>query len=173
MLEQGKILNKQYLESPLGTMMAISDDDSLYFLDFVDRSGLQYDIERFCKKTKSTLILGQTPPIRSIQKELDLYFKGELRQFKTKLNVIGSPFQKSVWHALMKIPYSETRSYLQMAKAIGSCTAYRAVANANGANKIVIVIPCHRVISSQGGIGGYSGGIGRKQSLLELERNVG
>lgn len=165
------ILKAQWLDTRLGPIIAISDEDALYLLEFVDRRGLEREVERLRKKTKSAIIPGNTQPIRLIQKELDQYFAGKLKHFKTKLFLLGSPFQKRVWEELKKIPYGETRSYLDMAKAIGNPSAFRAVANANGANQIAIVIPCHRVINSNGDLGGYGGGIIRKQWLIELENN--
>ena len=85
--------------------------------------------------------------------------------------LLGSPFQKQVWEELKKIPSGETRAYLAIAKAVGRPTACRAVANANGANQLAIIIPCHRVINTNGELGGYGGGIARKQWLLDLEKN--
>lgn len=101
---------------------------------------------------------------------MELYFSGKLRQFNTPTHLIGSPFQKKAWLALIDIPYGETRSYLQQAKVIGNPSAYRAVANANGANQLAIVVPCHRIINANGELGGYGGGVNRKQWLLEHER---
>lgn len=165
------ILKAQWLDTRQGPMIAISDEDALYLLEFVDCRGLEREVERLRQKTKSAIIPGQTQPINSIQKELDQYFEGKLKQFKTRLFFLGSPFQKRVWDELKRIPYGETRSYLDIAKAIGNHAACRAVAQANGANQIAIAIPCHRVINSNGDIGGYGGGITRKQWLIDLEKN--
>ena len=98
------------------------------------------------------------------------YFEGKRQDFKTPLFLLGSPFQKRVWEELMKISPGKTRSYAEIAMAIGKPTAYRAVANANGANQLAIVIPCHRVINSNGELGGYGGGIARKKWLIDLEK---
>jgi O-6-methylguanine DNA methyltransferase len=109
----------------------------------------------------------------AIMRELEAYFAGIIQEFKTPLflfSLIGSPFQKRVWEELQKIPRGETRSYAEIAKAIGKPSAFRAVALANGANQIAIVIPCHRVINSNGDLGGYGGGIKRKEWLLKHER---
>lgn len=165
------ILKSQWLDTRLGPMIVISDEESIYLLEFVDRRGLEREVERLRQKTKSAIIPGQTQPISSIRKELDQYFDGQLKEFKTKLSFTGSPFQKRVWEELKKIPYGETRSYLDISRAIGNHSAYRAVAQANGANQIAIVIPCHRVINSNGDIGGYGGGVTRKQWLIDLEKN--
>lgn len=170
-------LNKQYtmlkaswLDTPLGPMLAVSDEQALYLLEFVDRRGLEREIERLRNKANAAIIPGDSSPIQSIEKELELYFSGSLKQFKTPICLIGSPFQKKTWQALIDIPYGETRSYMQQAQIIGKPLAYRAVANANGANQLAIVIPCHRVINANGELGGYGGGISRKQWLLDHER---
>lgn len=150
-------------------MIAISDEDALYLLEFVDRRGLEREVECLRQKTKSAIIPGSTQPIRSIEKELSLYFDGKLKIFKTPLYFLGSPFQKHVWEELKKIPYGETRSYFDIAKSIGKSSAFRAVAQANGANQIALVIPCHRVINTNGDLGGYGGGITRKKWLITHE----
>lgn len=101
--------------------------------------------------------------------QLEAYFKGELKKFKLKLNPEGTPFQKKVWEALQGIPYGETCSYLELSKNLGDVKAIRAVATANGKNPLWIVIPCHRVIGSDGSLTGYAGGLWRKKWLLDLE----
>lgn len=164
------ILKASWLDTKLGPMIAIADEQTLYLLEFLDRRGLEREIERLREKTKSAIIPGITQPIRSIESELDQYFEGVLRQVKTPLFFLGSPFQKRVWEELQKIPYGETRSYAEIAIALGKPSAFRAVANANGANQIAIVIPCHRVINTNGELGGYGGGIARKKWLLNHEK---
>lgn len=164
------ILKASWLDTVLGPMLAIANDESLYLLEFVDRRGLENEVEKLRKRTKSAIIPGSTEPIISIQSELKLYFDGTLKEFKTPVALLGSPFQKRVWHELTQIPYGETRSYSKQAETIGNPTAYRAVANANGANQIAIVIPCHRIINLDGSLGGYGGGIVRKKWLIEHER---
>lgn len=164
------ILKATWLDSPLGPMLAISDEEALYLLEFVERRGLEREIERLRLKTKSAIIPGSTDPITSIDRELKAYFEGHLKEFKTPVHLLGSPFQKLAWKALMDIPYGETRSYQEQAKIIGNPLACRAVANANGANQIAIVIPCHRIINSNGDLGGYGGGIARKRWLIDHER---
>ena len=164
------VLKARWLDTPLGPMIAIADDAALYLLEFVDRRGLEREIERLRVRAKSAIIPGDVEPIQSIEKELKLYFSGKLAHFKTPLKMMGSPFQQSVWNALLQIPPGETRTYSDIAVAIGSPKAFRAVARANGANQVAIVIPCHRVINSGGGLGGYGGGVLRKQQLLEIEK---
>ena len=170
LLKHGNILKARWLDTRLGPMIAISDENALYLLEFVDRRGLEREVERLRKKTKSAIIPGDTNPIRSIEKELGLYFDGKLKEFKTPLFFLGSPFQKQVWEALKKIPYGETCAYSDIAKSVGKPSAFRAVAQANGANQIAIVIPCHRIINASGDLGGYGGGLTRKKWLITHEK---
>lgn len=163
-------LKASWLDTRLGPMIAISDDDAIYLLEFVDRRGLEREVERLRQKIKSVIIPGSTRPITSIEKELGMYFDGRLKKFNTPLFFLGSPFQKQVWEELKKIPYGETCSYLDIAKAIGRPSAFRAVARANGANQIALAIPCHRVINTSGDLGGYDGGLTRKQWLINHEK---
>ena len=148
-LGSSNILKAAWLDTPLGPMLAIADEEALYLLEFVDRRGLEREIERLRRKTKSAIIPGRTNPINSIERELNLYFKGCLKEFTTATCLIGSPFQKHVWAELVKIPPGETSSHSEIAKAVGRPTAFRAVAQANGANQFAI-IPCHRVIHTKG-----------------------
>lgn len=163
------ILKASWIDTPLGPMVAIATDKFLYLLEFVDRRGLEKEIERLRKKTKFPIIPGKTAPIEQIENELENYFSQKITEFKTPLFLLGSPFQKRVWEELVKIPKGETRSYAEIAKAIGKPSAFRAVALANGANQIAIIIPCHRVINSNGDLGGYGGGVQRKEWLLKHE----
>ena len=167
---QNNILIAAWLDTKLGPMLAIANDTALYLLEFVDRRGLELEVERLRKKTKSAIIPGHTPILSSIQNELEAYFSGQLKEFKTPICLLGSPFQMRVWDALQKIPYGETRSYSDVAQSIGQSTATRAVAQANGANQLAVMIPCHRVINNNGALGGYGGGITRKQWLINHEK---
>jgi AraC family transcriptional regulator of adaptative response/methylated-DNA-[protein]-cysteine methyltransferase len=163
------ILKASWIDTKLGPMIAIADEAGIYLLEFVDRRGLEREVERLRIKTKAAIIPGVTDPIKSIAIELESYFEGKLKEFNTPLHFLGSPFQKLVWDELMRIPYGTTRSYMAQATSIGKNKAYHAVANANGANQLAIIIPCHRIINSNGDLGGYGGGIARKQWLLEHE----
>ncbi|HZG17151.1 MAG TPA: trifunctional transcriptional activator/DNA repair protein Ada/methylated-DNA--[protein]-cysteine S-methyltransferase [Candidatus Bathyarchaeia archaeon] len=167
------ILKASWLDTRLGPMIAIADEEALYLLEFIDRRGLEREIERLRKKTKSAIIPGSTPPIRSIESELADYFEGKLMDFRTPLRLLGSPFQNKVWEQLQEIPPGRTASYAEIAIAIGKPSAQRAVARANGTNQLAIVIPCHRVINSNGDLGGYGGGLSRKHWLLGHEKSMG
>lgn len=166
------ILKASWLDTPLGPIIAIADHEELYLLEFVDRRGLEREVERLRSRTKSAIIPGSSPPIESIQKELALYFEGNLSLFHTPIRLLGSPFQMDVWNALLKIPVGQTRSYSELSKLLGNPLAYRAVARANGANQLAILIPCHRVINANGDLAGYGGGVSRKKWLLDHEKRM-
>lgn len=172
-LTGGKILHAAWIDTRLGPMMAIADEAGLYLLEFIDRRGLEREVERLRNRTKAAIIPGVTEPIRSIERELTLYFEGSLTEFTTPICLMGSPFQQQVWAQLQQIPPGETRSYADLAIAIGKPSAYRAVAQANGANQLALIIPCHRVINSNGELGGYGGGVSRKGWLLNHEKRAG
>lgn len=166
------ILKAAWIDTPLGPMVTIADDEGLYLLEFVDRRGLEREVERLRQRKSAAIIPGENTIIKSIEQELKQYFSGKLTEFKTPVHLIGSEFQKSVWRALQKIPMGKTCSYADQAKAIGKPTAFRAVANANGMNPLGIIIPCHRVINTNGDLGGYGGGLARKERLLKHEREL-
>ncbi len=163
-------LKAAWLDTPLGPMLAIADETTLILLEFIERKGLENEVIRLQKSLKATIQMGSTSPIVSIERELQHYFAGQLMEFKTPLQIIGSPFQQHVWQALRKIPYGKTQSYLDLAKSIDKPTAFRAVAQANSTNQLAIIIPCHRVINANGNLGGYAGGLSRKQWLLAHEK---
>ncbi|MCA0970489.1 trifunctional transcriptional activator/DNA repair protein Ada/methylated-DNA--[protein]-cysteine S-methyltransferase [Halobacillus litoralis] len=171
--EEGKVLSAAWLDTKLGPMVAIADEQDLYLLEFVDRRGLEGEVERLRKKTKAAIIPGKTDPIDSIEEELDQYFKGELTCFQTPVKLLGTPFQMEVWEALCTIPFGDTWSYAELAASIGKPSGYRAVARANGANQLALMIPCHRIINSNGELGGYGGGLPRKEWLIQHEQRSG
>jgi AraC family transcriptional regulator, regulatory protein of adaptative response / methylated-DNA-[protein]-cysteine methyltransferase len=167
---QTTILKAKWIDTVLVPMVAIGDDEVLYLLEFVTRRGLEREVEHL-RKRGFAIIPGESRPLQLIASELAAYFEGKLTQFKTPYRVFGSDFQQQVWHALRQVPYGETRSYREQALSMNKPTAYRAVANANGANQLAIIIPCHRIISSDGSLGGYGGGIAVKQWLLAHEQH--
>src|SRR5262249_25408804 len=149
-IKEGKVLKASRFDTPLGAMLAIADEQALYLLEFVDRRDLKREVTRLRSKTRSAIIPGRAEPITAVESELTQYFEGRLAAFKTPLSLLGSNFQKRVWEELRKIPPGETRSYSEIAAAVGKPAAFRAAARANGANQLAIVIPCHRVINSNG-----------------------
>lgn len=164
------ILKASWIDTKLGPMLVISDDHGLYLLEFVDRRGLKREIEKLRIQIKAAIIPGTTDPITSITHELTAYFNGTLTTFKTPIHLLGSTFQQLIWKELLQIPFGQTRTYAAQAQAIDKPSACRAVANANGANQLAIIIPCHRIINSNGNLGGYGGGVSRKQWLIDHEK---
>ncbi len=163
------LLKAAWIDTTLGPMIAIADEKSLYLLEFVTRRGLEREVERL-RQRGFALIPGYSSPLISIEEELNEYFKGTLKVFKTPYRVFGSPFQQQVWEKLCQIPYGETWSYAEQSAALGRPNAYRAVANANGANQLALIVPCHRVIASDGALGGYGGGLTVKEWLINHEK---
>ena len=149
---------RSVFETPLGKVVAVADEEGLCSLDF-DENASASDEENV--------------HLTQLQRELSEYFAGKRKTFDVRLNPKGTPFQRAVWRTLCDIPYGSVISYSQEAQMLSHEKAVRAVANANGKNPIPIIIPCHRVIAKGGGIGGYSGGIWRKEFMLELERKNG
>lgn len=146
---------KAYYNSPIGYIQILGNEHSIISLDFIDE--INNDEKR--NDLLNTCIT-----------ELDEYFKGKRRSFSLNLLLDGTDFQKKVWNALINIPYGKTVSYKDIAKAIGNEKSARAVGNANNKNKIAIIVPCHRVIGSNGSLTGYAGGIWRKEWLLNHEK---
>lgn len=166
-----KNLNSTLIETPIGTLLAIGNEQSLFVLEFTDKKNLDMQLKNFEKKTKAIITEGSNSSIRSIEKELHAYFSQKLKTFQTPLTLVGSDFQILVWEELKKIPYGQTCSYKDLAKAINRPSAFRAVARANSTNRLPIIIPCHRVINSSGELGGYSCGLHRKKWFLQHEKN--
>jgi AraC family transcriptional regulator of adaptative response/methylated-DNA-[protein]-cysteine methyltransferase len=155
--------------TPLGPMLAGATDDGICLLEFIDRRMLETQLHRLRKLLNAKLVPGFHKHFDPLSKQLEEYFVGKRKEFDIPLVLPGTPFQKKVWAGLQMIPFGSTRSYKEQAQAIGSPTAIRAVAKANGGNRITILIPCHRVIGANGELVGYGGGLSRKQYLLKLE----
>ena len=149
-------------DSPVGPLLLAGDPEALHVLAFGVGSRPRDIDADWQPDTKGVL--------KDVRKELDQYFAGRLRQFTTRLAFNGTPFQTAVWKELTRIPYGETISYLDLARRIEKPKAVRAVGLANGANPIAIIVPCHRVIGSNGSLTGFGGGIPTKRALLELEK---
>ena len=165
-----RVLTLGQFDTPLGPMLAVADERALHLLEFADRRGLEGELERLHRETDAAIVPGCAEPLCLIERELGQYFAGALREFKTPTARRGSPFQQSVWEALTRISFGETRSYTDVAVEVNRPSAARAVARANGANVLALVVPCHRVIGADGAPCGYGGGVTRKAWLLEHER---
>jgi AraC family transcriptional regulator of adaptative response/methylated-DNA-[protein]-cysteine methyltransferase len=161
-----------YVESPLGPLLAGATAAGICLLEFSDRRMLATQFATLRQRFDCAIVPGTNDHLENLKEQLDRYFARQLRQFDLPLLYPGSPFQRRVWEALLRIPYGETRSYEALAQAIGAVGAQRAVGRANGQNRIAIVIPCHRVVNKGGKLGGYGGGLWRKQFLLDLERGT-
>lgn len=159
-----------WLDTPEGRMIVVADTRALYLIEFIDRVKLPRQFERLRRIHGRAIVPGTTEVTALIRQEMTDYFAGKIQSFSVTIETTGTEFQGGVWTALQTIPYGETWSYADLAVAIGNEKAVRAVASANGSNGLAIVIPCHRVIASGGGLGGYAGGVERKSRLLDLER---
>lgn len=157
------------IPTSLGPMVIGATDSALCFLEFADRRMLETQLKRIRKTLKAVVVPGETAITRLAAQEIDAYFDGSLQEFTVPLELSGTEFQQQVWQELETIPFGVTRSYSEQAKRIGRPSAVRAVAGANGDNRISIIIPCHRVIGADGSLTGYGGGLWRKHWLLEHE----
>jgi AraC family transcriptional regulator, regulatory protein of adaptative response / methylated-DNA-[protein]-cysteine methyltransferase len=157
------------IRTPFGRMLAGASKKGICLLEFGEKPRIAETRKRVLRRYKMEMARGEHRLIDKLEDELKDYFSGKLKKFTVPLHVEGTPFQKSVWLELTKIPYGRTKSYSDIAKSVRNPKAVRAVGTANGDNCIAIVIPCHRVIAADGGIGGYGGGLSRKRFLLELE----
>lgn len=159
-----------FIETPIGKLVAGATPKGVCMLEFTDTNRIEMQYSRLEKSLDSVIEEGESEYFSSLKEQLDSYFKGQLQCFDLPLVFHGTSFQMQAWDALMKIPYGETRSYLQQAQAIDKPKAFRAVASANRNNRISIIIPCHRVIAKNGGLAGYGGGLDRKEFLIRLEK---
>jgi len=155
--------------TPLGSMIMGVSDHGLCLLEFAERRMLDTQLKRLRQHMGRVFLPGDHPLMKTVKRELDAYFDGSLREFSVPLQAPGTVFQESVWKALREIPYGETRSYSEVASRIAHADAVRAVGRANGDNRIAIIIPCHRVLGSDGELTGYGGGLWRKEYLLAME----
>ncbi len=166
-------LRADWIDTPLGPMLAVASATQLHLLEFVDRRALPRELRTLAHGAGGAPQLGVHPPIEQVREELNVFFAGRGAAFTTPLAMAGTPFTRTVWRALLAIPPGETRSYADIARAINRPTAVRAVARANGANQLAIIVPCHRVIGADGSLTGYAGGLWRKQRLITLEAAYG
>ncbi len=165
-------INIQYYKTKIGELILGSFDEKLCLLDFRYRKMRTTVDNRIKNGLRAEYVEQNDEILDKTRKQLDEYLKGDRKKFDIPLLMVGTDFQKNVWNALMKVPYGTTSTYLQLAKDINNKEAVRAVASANGANSIGLIIPCHRIIGSDGELVGYGGGLPVKKRLLKLEKAV-
>jgi AraC family transcriptional regulator of adaptative response/methylated-DNA-[protein]-cysteine methyltransferase len=166
-----QILTAQWLDTPIGAMLAVVDDAGVHLLEFAERKALPNEIKRLRERV-GPIRFGHHPMLDSLAGELAQYFSGQLTAFTVPVVQKGTAFETSVWDALQQIPVGQTRSYGALAQKMDRPSAVRAVARANGANQVAIIVPCHRVIGADGSMTGYGGKIWRKQWLLNHEQRM-
>ncbi len=163
------VVSLAWIETPIGPMVAGATDSAICLLEFTDRRMMEKQLRTVAARLGRPLIPAENFLVDRLRLQLGEYFAGTRRSFDLPLDYPGTVFQRRVWEGLLRIPYGETRSYARLAEEIGAEGASRAVGTANGMNRIAILIPCHRVIAADGGLGGYGGGLWRKLRLLETE----
>ncbi|MBB4039218.1 AraC family transcriptional regulator of adaptative response/methylated-DNA-[protein]-cysteine methyltransferase [Microvirga flocculans] len=166
-----QILTAQWLDTPIGAMLAVADDAGVHLLEFAERKALPNEIKRL-REQVAPIAFGRHPMIDTLADEVRRYFAGQLAAFTVPVVQKGTAFEATVWDNLRRIPVGQTRSYGALARTLGRPDSARAVARANGANQIAIIVPCHRVIGADGSLTGYGGKLWRKQWLLEHERRM-
>ncbi|KAA3617558.1 MAG: methylated-DNA--[protein]-cysteine S-methyltransferase [Calditrichaeota bacterium] len=165
-----KVINIVRFSTKLGMMFACATEDKLYLLEFSDRKMLEQEFQDLSKTMDAVILPGSNKILDQVQTELEEYFDGNRKEFTVPLCTPGTPFQQTVWEVLQEIPYGETWSYQNQSNKLNKPKAVRAVAAANGQNRIAIIIPCHRVIGSNGQLTGYAAGLAKKKWLLEHEK---
>jgi AraC family transcriptional regulator of adaptative response/methylated-DNA-[protein]-cysteine methyltransferase len=167
---QRDCLRVALLDTPLGPMLAAASDDAICQLEFADRRGLERSYAELRRRFQLPVVPGDNTVLKQLRHELREYFNGRRKEFSGRVELRGTEFQERVWRELQRLPCGQTASYEAIARKIGAPTAVRAVARANGTNRLYLLVPCHRVIAKDGALSGYGGGVWRKRRLLELER---
>ena len=166
--ENGRAVVLRTIETPIGPMRAGATDLAIVLCDFADRAMIGAQLTAVRRRIGPTHE-GSSPLLDRLAAQLDEYFGGSRRDFDLPLHLPGSDFQERVWSELRQIPYGQTISYRQLAERVEAGAAYRAVGRANGSNRVAVIVPCHRVVAANGGLGGYGGGLAAKRLLLDLE----
>jgi AraC family transcriptional regulator, regulatory protein of adaptative response / methylated-DNA-[protein]-cysteine methyltransferase len=164
------VIKTTRIETPIGEMIAGATRNGICLLEFSDRKSLSSQIKEIAALLDTKTEDGSNRHLRTLKKQLKEYFKGKRKEFSLHLVMPGTEFQQSVWKNLLKIPYGLTRTYQEQANLIKNPGSVRAVAHANATNRIAIIIPCHRVVGSDGHLVGYGGGLERKKWLLDHEK---
>lgn len=161
-------LRENHFKTPLGMMISLSDDNYLYLLEFEERKNLTEEI----RQMKADIQPGATAISKQIEQEISEYFAGKRQTFDTPLKLTGTDFQNRVWTALCMVPYGQTASYKDLANALDKPGASVAVGSANAKNKLALIVPCHRVIKTDGDLAGYAAGLERKEWLIAHEKGA-
>lgn len=170
-MEKNLIIVQKDITTKLGKLIAIGDEKFLYILKFNNDKHLDREINRLEKIIHKKIVVGTNALLEKVEHEITAYLAGLRKEFTIPVNPTGTIFQQKSWEALQTIPYGKTASYAQQAATVGCPQGHRAVANANGKNPIIIIIPCHRIINSNGKLGGYTAGLSLKELFLNLEKN--
>ncbi|VAW39634.1 Methylated-DNA--protein-cysteine methyltransferase [hydrothermal vent metagenome] len=165
------VVNVLRFSSPIGSIVACATEKGVCFLGFIGQKRIEKQFTEIQTQCNAIILPGKNRHLSKVKREISEYFAGSRKIFSAALDIIGTDFRKKVWAELLNIPYGKTVSYKEQAIAMNNIKAIRAVASANGANKIAIIIPCHRVIGSNGSLTGYAGGLHKKSWLLNFEKN--
>ena len=166
------VINITRFTTPIGPMYGGATELGVCLVEFTDRKMLETEFKDLCKRLNAVILPGEIHHLKQLQQEMKEYFEGTRKEFSVALHTPGTAFQQQVWSILKKVPYGETWSYKQQAIKLNNLKGIRAVASANGMNRIAIIIPCHRVIGENGNLTGYGGGLPRKKWLLEHEQKI-
>ena len=169
-MKHKNVISVSTFKTPLGCMFACATKKGVSQLQFTNSKTPESMFKDLAKRLDAVILSEKNPFLIQIEEEILEYFDGTRKDFSIPLDIPGTEFQKAVWEMLKGIPYGETRSYKQQAHLLGKPEAIRAVASANGMNKVAIVIPCHRVIGADGSLTGYAGGLAKKRWLLDHEK---
>ncbi len=165
------VINVSRFSSPIGSIIACATEKGICFLGFIGQKMIEEQFDELQKHFNAIILPGKNIHLTKVKKEIAEYFEGNRKIFSVPLDIVGTDFRKKVWNVLLDIPYGKTSSYKEQAIAVGNVKAIRAVASSNGANKISIIIPCHRVIGSNGSLTGYASGLHKKKWLLNFEKS--
>lgn len=161
-----------YIETKLGTMIAVASEKGICLFNYLDCKHNVLKLNQVAKAFSKPIQQGESLYFEILREQLLQYFAGTRKTFDIPLDFVGTEFQKQVWRILLQIPYGTTINYAEQAILLGKASAVRVVANANGKNKISIIVPCHRVVGINGLLTGYAGGLWRKEKLLSFEREA-
>ncbi|MGH2380537.1 MAG: methylated-DNA--[protein]-cysteine S-methyltransferase [Candidatus Limnocylindria bacterium] len=169
--ERSSAVTLRTIDTPVGPMLIGATKTAIVMCDFAERPMIGAQLASVRRRIGPTTD-GGSPLLDRLESQLSEYFAGTRRTFKLPLDIPGSAFQERVWAELRRIPYGETISYRELAERVDAGAAYRAVGRANGSNRVAVIVPCHRVVATNGGLGGYGGGLPAKRRLLDLETGV-